>query len=370
MLRRVQQLHFADAGKRDAEWRHDGHMPRTVGILLLQLGGPENLEAVAPFLRNLFSDHDLIPLPGGPVGQRMLAWLIAALRAPRVRGYYRRIGGGSPLRRITELQGRNLEAELERRARARGESRHFPVAVAMRSWHPFTDEALDRLADAEALVALPLFPQFSAATTGSSLKELERVRGRRGDRRPLAVIEHWHDDPGYLDALASRVRQAVGRLSPAGREQALILWTAHGLPQSFVERGDPYVGHIEATMAGAMSRLADLGLPHRLSYQSRTGPLRWTGPGTDEVLREEAARGRRAVVMVPVSFVSDHIETLYEIDLLFRERAERFGITEYVRSESFNEGDDLTSVLARLVEERMARESGRAGDILPSSPRV
>jgi ferrochelatase len=240
----------------------------------------------------------------------------------------------------------------------------------MRSWHPLTDEALDRLAAAEALVALPLFPQFSTATTGSSLKELDRVRERRGDRRPLAVIEHWHDDPSYLDALAARVRQAAGRLSPSGRQHAFILWSAHGLPQSFTERGDPYVSHIETTMSGAMSRLADLGLPHRLSYQSRTGPLRWTGPGTEEVLREEAARGRRAVVMVPVSFVSDHIETLYEIDLLFRERAQEFGITEYVRSDSFNEGDDLTAVLAGLVEDRIARENWPAGDFAPSRPGV
>jgi ferrochelatase len=339
-------------------------MPRIVGILLLQLGGPEKLDQVAPFLRTLFSDRDLIPLPGGPLGQRAFAWLIGTLRAPKVRGYYRRIGGGSPLRRLTEHQGLNLEAELERRAQSRGETIRFRVAVAMRAWHPFTDEALDQLQAAETLMALPLFPHFSAATTGSSLKELERVRAHRGDRRPLAVIEHWYDDSGYLDALASRVRQAVGRLSPAGRAAGFILWSAHGLPQSFIERGDPYVRHIEATVAGVMARLADLGLPHRLGYQSRTGPLNWTGPGTDEVLREEAARGRRAVVMVPVSFVSDHIETLYEIDLLFHERAREFGITEYVRSESFNEGADLTAVLARLVEDRMAHEGWPAGDVL------
>ncbi len=340
-------------------------MPRTVGILLLQLGGPQTLAEVAPFLRSLFSDHDLIPLPGGPIGQRALAWLIGTLRAPRVRGYYRQIGGGSPLRRLTAEQAQNLIAELGRRAGAIGSGAiKFRVAVAMRAWHPFTEEALDQLVDADALLALPLFPQFSAATTGSSLRELERIREQRSDRRPLAVIEHWHDNPRYLEALASRIRQAVARLSPAAKKHAFILWSAHGLPQSFVERGDPYVRQIEATVTGAMSSLGDLGLPHRLGYQSRTGPLRWTGPGTDEVLQEEAARGKHAVVMVPVSFVSDHIETLYEIDILFRDKAKDAGFTEYVRSESFNGGADLTAVLADLVEEELERKGWTTGQSL------
>lgn len=336
-------------------------MPRSVGILLLQLGGPETLAQVAPFLRQLFSDHDLIPLPGGPLGQRGLAWLIGTLRAPRVRGFYRQIGGGSPLRRLTEEQARRLESELDTRARARGDATHFTVAVAMRAWHPLTEEALEKLTQADALLALSLFPQFSAATTGSSLRELARVRERRGDRRPLGVIKDWFDDPGYLDALAERVRQAVARLSPAGKDEAFILWSAHGLPERFVAAGDPYVRHIEATVAGAMSRLKDLGLPHRLGYQSRVGPLRWTAPGTDAVLREEARRGRRAVVMVPVSFVSDHVETLYEIDILFAGIARELGFTEYVRSESFNAGADLTAVLARLVDEHIAGEGWIAG---------
>jgi ferrochelatase len=332
-------------------------MPRTVGIVLLQLGGPERLPDVAPFLRNLFADPDIIPAPGGSRLRRALAWLIGTLRAHKARGTYRRIGGGSPLRRLTEEQAHRLEAELGHRVAARGPiDQVFRAAVAMRYWHPFTGEALDRLAAADALIALSLFPHYSSATTGSSLAELGRERARRGDTRPLAVIDRWFDAPDYVDALAARVRRAMDRLSPEGRTGALILWSAHGLPQKLVDAGDPYVSHVEATVAGVMARLADLGLPHRLGYQSRTGPIRWTGPGTEKVLREEAARGRRAVVMVPVSFVSDHVETLYEVDLLFGEEARRLGIREYVRTESFNDGADLTAVLARLVEERAARE--------------
>ncbi len=296
--------------------------------------------------------------------QKPLAWLISTVRSPKVKGYYAQIGGGSPLRAWTEAQARNLEGELARRIAARGAASaddgdgatSFRVAVAMRYWHPFTTEALDELADAEALLALSLFPHYSIATTGSSLKELAAERARRGDERPLVVIEHWYDDPAYLDALAARIRAAVARLTPGGRAGALILWSAHGLPQKIIDRGDPYVEHIKATVAGTMARLGDLSLPHRLAYQSRTGPIQWIGPATEEVIREEAARGRRALVVVPVSFVSDHIETLYEIDLLYGEEARELGIQEYVRMESFNEAMDLTHVLANLVENRLGRE--------------
>lgn len=336
----------------------DRGKPRSIGVILLQLGGPERLEAVAPFLKNLFSDPDIIPVPGGPAVQKPLAWLISTVRAPRVRRLYAEIGGGSPLRCWTEVQARNLETELARRAEARSgpHAPSFRVTVAMRYWHPFTEEALAAVSGAEALLAVSLFPHYSIATTGSSLKELARLRAQNGDERSLAVIEHWYAAPAYLAALATRVRAAVARLTPEGRAGALILWSAHGLPQKIIDRGDPYVTHIERTIAGTMVLLEDLGLPHRLAYQSRTGPIKWIGPGTENVIREEAAHGRRALVVVPVSFVSDHIETLYEIDLLYGRKARHLGIQEVVRMDSFNEGADLTGVLAGLVEERLGRD--------------
>jgi ferrochelatase len=324
--------------------------PASIGILLLQLGGPDSQEAVEPFLRRLFSDPDIIPVPGGPGVQHLLAWAIARARSPKVRGYYRRIGGGSPLRRWTERQGELLQAELGRRAPGEASIR---VAVAMRYAPPFTEDALDRLRDAEALLALTLFPHYSVATTGSSLKELEQVRHRRGDSRPLVAIDRWFDAPDYCQALAARIRAAAALIPPALRGESLLLWSAHGLPQKIVDRGDPYVSEIQATVAKTMAELSDLGLPHRLSFQSRTGPIRWTRPATEQVIREEAARGRRGMVVVPVSFVSDHIETLYEIDLLYGEEARRLGIVHFERIDSFNDGADLTAVLARLAEERL-----------------
>jgi ferrochelatase len=343
--------------------------PRRIGVLLLQLGGPDRLAAVTPFLENLFSDPDIIPVPGGPRIQRPLARLIARARTRKVEGYYQQIGGGSPLRRLTELQARLLAEELARRTPAPAAGGpEFQVAVAMRYWEPDTAQALERVSGADALIALTLFPHYSRATTGSSLKELAGVREARGDRRPLATVDRWFDAPDYLAALAERIRAAAGTLSAKARDGALILWSAHGLPEKIVAQGDPYVKHIDATMAGTMAQLADLGLPHRLSYQSRTGPIRWTGPATDQVIREEAARGRRAMIVVPVSFVSDHIETLYEIDILYAHEARRLGIETFVRMESFNGGADLTRVLARLVEEA-ARAAGWLGAPSPVGQR-
>jgi protoporphyrin/coproporphyrin ferrochelatase len=326
--------------------------PARIGVLLLQLGGPDRQEAVAPFLRRLFSDPDILPVPGGALVQWPLAWAIAAARAPKVRGYYRRIGGGSPLRRWTERQAELLQADLERRTDASGAT--LAVAVAMRYAPPFTAEALDRLQNCDALLALTLFPQYSLATTGSSLGELARVRRRRHDQRPLIVIDRWFDARDYWAALAARIRTAVAQLPSAARPRSLILWSAHGLPQRIVDRGDPYVAEIEDTVRGTMAMLGDLGLPYRLAFQSRTGPIRWTRPATDQVIREEGAGGRRAMVVVPVSFVSDHIETLYEIDLLYGEEARKHGITSFVRVDSFNDGADLTAVLGRLAAERLA----------------
>jgi ferrochelatase len=230
----------------------------------------------------------------------------------------------------------------------------------MRYAPPFTEDALDHLRAADSLLALTLFPQYSIATTGSSLKELARVRRERRDERPLVAIDRWFDAPDYWAALAARIRAAVAQLPAAFRAESLILWSAHGLPQRIVDRGDPYVSEIEATVAGTMAALGDLELPHRLSFQSRTGPIRWTGPATEEVIREEAAQGRRGMVVVPVSFVSDHIETLYEIDLLYGEEARRLGIQSFIRVDSFNDGADLTAVLARLAEERL-RSAGWVG---------
>lgn len=326
-------------------------MSRRVGVLLLNLGGPGSLEEVEPFLVRLFSDREIIELPLGARLQPLFARAIARLRGPSVRRNYALIGGGSPQLRLTLAQAEALEARLNAGGAA------FSVFVGMRYWRPPIEQALESMAGAgiERVVTLPLYPQYSRATTGSSESELHRVLAapRWRDRFAVSRIRSYAADPRYVAALAETVREGLEGFAAEVRDQVTILFSAHGLPQRFVEHGDPYIDETEATRS-ALLELLRLPNPHRLGYQSRTGPVRWTSPGTDVVLDELASTGTRRVLVVPLSFVSDHIETLYEVDQLFAERARRRGIQEYRRSPSLNFRPSFIDALARLVEEHLA----------------
>jgi ferrochelatase len=313
-------------------------------ILLLNLGGPSGAGEVYPFLRNLFSDPRILDLPGGRLLRPALATLIAGLRAPRVRGLYARIGGGSPLLSLTKLQAAALGEELARRGH-----REAPVEVVMRYTEPGAAAACRALARAgeKRAIALPLYPQECVATTGSSLADLEGARDRHAPGLEIVAIRGYHDHPGYLDAFAARIRETLDALPEAARAEAVLLFSAHGVPEKLPRRGDPYVEEIRATVAALLARLG-VQNEHRLGYQSRVGPVRWVGPGTDEVI--ESLRGRGAVVVVPVSFVSDHIETLYEIDLLFGRMAREAGIRRFVRVAALNDSPLFIRALADLVE--------------------
>lgn len=325
--------------------------PARVGVLLFNLGGPEDLASVEPFLVRLFSDRDIIELPLGAALQPAFAWLIAKLRGPSVRRNYARIGGGSPQLRYTRQQAEALQARLERNGTRAG------VFVAMRYWGPSTEQALVAMeaAGIERVVTLPLYPHYSSATTGSSERELQRALAapRWAGRFRVQGVTSYASDPLYLDALADTVRGALTGFPAEARRRVVLLFSAHGLPQRFVDRGDPYVQETEATRAGLLARL---GLPNRnlLGYQSRTGPVKWIGPGTDELLRELGHEGVREVLVVPLSFVSDHIETLYEIDMLFAEHARAAGIADYRRSPALGTHPLFIEALAGLVERRLA----------------
>ena len=311
----------------------------------MNLGGPDTLDAVRPFLTRLFTDREIIRLPGGRIGQAVIGRAIARKRTREVRENYAKIGGGSPLVRWTTLQGRGIVERL----RARGHDVSF--AMAMRYWNPTTDEALDELerAGAERLVALTLYPHYSMATTGSSAGELLRVMKRRGTRLPIERIDTWYDHPGYLDALAHRVRTALTVHFKDKRPTLLV--SAHGLPKHFIEAGDPYCEHVRITMEGLLRRLPDL--PHVLGYQSRVGPVEWIRPSTDEVIRDLAGNGVKDVLVIPISFVSDHVETLYEIDLLYGGQAKALGITNFQRMQSLNDFPPFLDALADLVEPKL-----------------
>jgi len=272
---------------------------------------------------------------------RLIAWK----RTREARENYAKIGGGSPLLRWTTLQGRGM---VERLA-SRGHDVVF--AIAMRYWNPTTAEGLEELerAGAERILALTLYPHYSMATTGSSAGELARAVKRRGMKLPIDRIDTWYDHPGYLDALALRAREGLAKFGPDVRPTLLV--SAHGLPKHFIDAGDPYCEHIRITMEGLLRRLPEI--PHVLGYQSRVGPVEWIGPSTDDVIRKLSREGVKDVLVVPISFVSDHIETLYEIDLLYGGQARAVGITNFRRMESLNDFPPFLDALADLVEPKL-----------------
>jgi ferrochelatase len=324
------------------------------GILLLNLGGPDTLAAVRPFLIRLFSDREIIRLPGGAVGQWFIGRMIAMKRTKEVQENYAKIGGGSPIVRWSTLQGEGIVKRL----RERGHDVEY--ALCMRYWNPDTDAALDRLESlgCERLLALTLYPHYSMATTGSSMAELRRVMARRRIKPPLADIKTWYDHPGYLDALAARARDALAGF-PAGSRPTL-LFSAHGLPKHFIDDGDPYCEHIRVTIDGVRSRLPDL--PWTLGYQSRVGPVEWIGPSTEEVIDRLGREGVKDLLVIPISFVSDHIETLYEVDMLYGDQARRVGITNYRRTEGLNDFPPFLDALADVVEPALGTRSALARD--------
>lgn len=318
------------------------------GVLLLNLGGPDTLDAVRPFLVRLFSDREIIRLPGGPLGQWFIGRMIAIKRTREVQENYHKIGGGSPIVCWSTLQGEGMVQRL----RARGHDVEY--ALAMRYWNPTTDAALDRLESlgCDRLVALTMYPHYSVATTGSSMAELLRVMKRRRTRLPLTRIEAWYDQPPYLDALAARVRACLDTF-PAGSRPTL-LFSAHGLPKHFIDDGDPYCEQIRVTLDGVRARLPEL--PWTLGYQSRVGPVEWIGPSTEEVVDRLGREGVKDVLAVPISFVSDHIETLYEVDMLYGDQAKKVGILNFRRPEGLNDFPPFLDALAAVVEPELSRE--------------
>jgi ferrochelatase len=311
-----------------------------LGVVLFQLGGPDTLEAIEPFLYNLFCDPDIIDFPFARLGRKPLARLISSTRAHKVRHHYATIGGGSPIRRHTERQAQALAAELEIRGL---DARCF---VAMRYWHPFTAEAIAALerAHCDEIVLLPLYPQYSSTTTGSSLNEWSRRYRQNG--APVHVVTEFYRHEGYLDALVETIDCTLRRFEVPSRPE--LIFSAHSIPVAVVERGDPYQRQIEETVALVRERG---GWPnhHRLCYQSKVGASRWLQPTLRSTLRQVTGEGIHEVCVVPVSFVSDHVETLGEIDHVARDLAVRLGIRRFEMTPGLNDSPAFIRTLADLV---------------------
>ncbi len=306
-------------------------------VLLLQMGGPDSLDAIEPFLYNLFSDRDIIRI-GPAFLQPLVARFISRRRSKTVAEYYRQIGGRSPIRELTEQQAAELQKAL---------GSGYSCFTAMRYWKPDTIEALAAIkrAGISRIIALSLYPHYSRATTGSSLNELERVAGLSRAGFEVHPVRQFFDHPLYIAALAEKIEQALAGF--ADRSCVHLVFSAHGLPQSFIDSGDPYMDQIRATVRLVMEHFG--GISHRLSFQSRAGPVKWLEPSTEATIRELAGSGCKSLLMVPLSFVSDHIETLYEIDIQYRDEARQLGIDDFRRAESLNSSPAFIECLAELV---------------------
>ena len=329
-----------------------------VGVLLLNLGGPEQLQDVRPFLYNLFSDPEIIRLPFAWM-QKPLAWIISTLRYQKSQENYKAIGGGSPLRRITEEQAIALQGSLQEKGH------DIQVYVGMRYWNPFTEEAVAKIKrdQIEQLVILPLYPQFSISTSGSSFRVLEKLWEQDPSLQKIdyTVIPSWYNRPGYLQAMTELIEQEIEHCDHP--EQVQIFFSAHGVPVSYVEEaGDPYRDEIEGCTAAIMQTL-NRPNPHVLAYQSRVGPVEWLKPYTDEVILELAKEGVKELVVVPISFVSEHIETLEEIDMEYRELAEEAGIEKFNRVPALNTHPVFINDLAEMVIEALNAPNIKFSDV-------
>jgi ferrochelatase len=312
-----------------------------LGVVLFQLGGPDSLESIEPFLYNLFCDPDIIDFPFARIARQPLARLISSRRAKHVAHHYAEIGGKSPILENTVRQAAALEAELRRTMDAR-------VVVAMRYWHPFTAEAigqLEQFAPGE-LVLLPLYPQYSRTTTGSSLNEWSRNFRPNGWNPRVHSIEHFHEDPAYLESVVETVNRSMAGF--ADPRDVDVIFSAHSLPVAVIEKGDPYQRHIERTVELVWQRGGWPGRRH-LCYQSKVGASKWLVPSMHETVRRLAAEQRRHVLTVPISFVSDHVETLHEIDIEHREQARGLGIEDYHMTPGLNDSPSFIQALAGLV---------------------
>jgi ferrochelatase len=315
---------------------------KRIAVVLFNLGGPDSPEAVKPFLLNLFRDPAILRVPF--FVRPVLARIIARARVKPASENYALLGGKSPLLELTQEQGVALERALAKRG---VEAKSF---IAMRYWHPFA------LATARAVKAwnpdevflLPLYPQYSTTTSGSSLVDWREAASRAGLARQVTTLCCWFNDDGYIAATAAMLRRALDKARAETIHPIRVLFSAHGLPETIVKNGDPYQFQVEATVARVVEALGEDGLDHLVCYQSRATPQKWLDPST-EVVIEQAAHDKVAVLVVPIAFVSEHSETLVELDVEYRELAEKLGVPGYFRAPAQNSDAGFIEAVADVV---------------------
>jgi ferrochelatase len=317
-------------------------MRRRTAVVLFNLGGPDSLEAVQPFLYNLFSDPDIFRLPLPWLTQKLFATLVSRRRTEEASKGYAAIGGASPLLANTRKQATAL-------AKALATEGEYDVQICMRYWHPRAAEVVAQLRATgySHVVLLPLYPQYSRTTTGSSYNEFQRECERQQYRPTVSLVREWYDQPDYLDGIAQTLRAEAARFPNPDPAAIELLFSAHGLPRKIVDAGDPYERQISATFEAVRARLG--WSRATLCYQSRVGPLEWLRPYTDDVIRDKARAGAKQMLVYPIAFVSDHVETLFELGQTYAELARAQGITHYRVAPALNDDPSLVHGLRKLV---------------------
>ena len=313
-------------------------------VILFNLGGPDKLESVEPFLFNLFNDPAIISIPS--IIRYPLAKFISKKRAPIAKNIYREIGNKSPILELTQNQAKSLENSLLRK----GEYKCF---IIMRCWHPRATEVIKKVKEynPNEIILLPLYPQFSASTSGSSIKEWNDLCKKENLNIETKTICCYPTENNFLESHAELIKKTINNLD----KNFKLLFSAHGLPENKIKKGDPYQWQVEQTVQGIMSKLKDRNLDYTISYQSRVGPLKWIGPSTDEVIIKYS-KEKKGIVIVPVAFVSEHSETLVELDIEYKKLAEKNGCSFYKRVPALGIEENFINGLTKLVLQKETRE--------------
>lgn len=316
-------------------------------VVLFNLGGPDSLEAIKPFLFNLFSDRDIFKIP---VGQKIFAKIMSVFRAPSVKEKYKRIGGKSPINDWTRLQQSMLQQELQKLVPG------IEVYAAMRYWHPTIRDIADKVTEKafDKVVLLPLYPHYSITTTGSSFNEWKRVY--KGEAEKLTYVYDYFDNQRYINALNERIDETILRFPENVRDDIQLLFSAHGLPESIAKQGDPYPKQIDKTVACVM-KARNFSHGYHLCFQSKVGPAKWLKPSIDEMIRGLAAKRKKQLLVIPISFVSDHIETLFELDIEYRMVADEANIENYMVMKGLNNSKTFVAALKELAIQALQNQS-------------
>ncbi len=306
-------------------------------VVLFNLGGPDSLDAVQPFLFNLFSDPDIFKIP---FGQKLFANLISKNRATKVKEEYKLVGGKSPINDWTELQRKNLEESFK------SSGYDMDVYVAMRYWNPLTEETVKKVESMnyDKIVMLPLYPHYSITTTGSSFNEWKKWY--KGDKSKLIYINDYYLNEIYIKAINERIDESLKKFTFSDEVQ--LVFSAHGTPVSLVKKGDPYSHQIKDTVE-AVVKARNYSHKHHLCFQSKVGPMKWLEPSTDKMIEKLASESKYHLLIIPISFVSDHVETLFELNIEYRHIADNCNIERYIVMEGLNDSSTFIEALKYLI---------------------